>query len=301
MPILPVAPPQPVPIYSGFDYVTVDAAHRRVYAAHSASGALLVVDADSGSVIGQVRTGPIHGVAVDPATGHVFTGSSEMSVGEVDPATLKVVREVDVDGPVDAIAYDPGTGRIYADEDNGTRIFVIDAATFKVTSTITIPGHKPEFLAVDPADHDLYQNIADLGEYVEIDRDTLKVKKTVSTPELTSNHPLQYDAGYKHVLVGGKNGVLSTYDDHGKLLSQTPVQLNIDQCNLDPASHVLACAGGGKLTAVRANADGTATMLGEADMPKGVHTVAIDSATGHFWVVWAAPNGDFVQAYALGK
>ncbi|HEY0798268.1 MAG TPA: hypothetical protein VGD50_03905 [Candidatus Baltobacteraceae bacterium] len=301
MPILPLATPQPVPIYSGFDYVTVDSAHRRVYAAHSASGALLVVDADSGLVLGQARTGPIHGVAVDPVTGHVYAGSAEQEVVEVDPQTFKVLREAPTDGPVDAIAYDPANGRIYADEDNGTRVFVIDAATFKVTSTITIPGHKPEYLAVDPVDHDLYQNIADLSEYVEIDRDSLKVKKTVPTPELTSNHPLQYDSTYKHVLVAGKNGVLSTYDDHGKLLSQTPVQADIDQCSLDHASHILACAGGGKLTATLANPDGTATPLGAADVPKGVHTVGIDSKTGNLWVVWAAHDGDFVQAYSITK
>jgi hypothetical protein len=30
-----VAPPQPVPILSGFDYVTVDPVRRRVYAAHT--------------------------------------------------------------------------------------------------------------------------------------------------------------------------------------------------------------------------------------------------------------------------
>ena len=63
-----VAPPQPVPIYSGFDYLTVDAQRRRVYAAHTESNALLIVDADSGNVLGQVKVGNLHGVAVDPAS-----------------------------------------------------------------------------------------------------------------------------------------------------------------------------------------------------------------------------------------
>ena len=43
-------PPQPVPVFSGFDYVTIDAQRRRVYAAHGGSKALLIVDADSGKV-----------------------------------------------------------------------------------------------------------------------------------------------------------------------------------------------------------------------------------------------------------
>ena len=37
--------------YSGFDYVTIDAVNRRVYAAHGGSGRLLVADADTGKVI----------------------------------------------------------------------------------------------------------------------------------------------------------------------------------------------------------------------------------------------------------
>src|SRR6202020_1506396 len=67
--LIPALPPQAVPVYSGFDYVTVDPQRRRVYAAHTGSRALLIVDADSGKVLGQVRVGPLHGVAVDPADG----------------------------------------------------------------------------------------------------------------------------------------------------------------------------------------------------------------------------------------
>jgi hypothetical protein len=302
MPILPIAPPQPVLIYSVFDYVTVDASRPRVYAAHTGSSTLLIVDADSGLLLGQVRTGAIHGVAVDPLTGHVYTGSSGRVISDVDPTTLKVVREVTVDGPVDAVAYDPGRARIYADEDDGTRIFVVDSTTFQLVATIKLRGHKPEYLTVDPDDHDLYQNIADLDEYVDGDGQSLAIKSIVNTPELLSNHPLQFDSAFRHVLVGGKNGVLSTYTEQGRLLSKTQVQPDIDQCSLEQTSHVLACAGGGLLTAVQANPDGTTAPLGPTMVPQGVHTVGIDDRTGRMWVVWGSPNGgDCVQSFALSK
>ncbi|MBV9737882.1 MAG: hypothetical protein JO177_06895, partial [Candidatus Eremiobacteraeota bacterium] len=88
MPIVPVDQPQHVPVIGGFDYVTVDAAHRRVYAAHGGSRSLLVVDADSGKILGQVRVGPMSGVAVDPVTGHVFTGNGTWrNLSEVDPVS----------------------------------------------------------------------------------------------------------------------------------------------------------------------------------------------------------------------
>jgi DNA-binding beta-propeller fold protein YncE len=298
MPLTAVAPPEPVPIFSGFDYVTVDSVRRRVYAAHTASQTLLVVDADSGKVLGQVRVGPMHGVAVDPATGHVFTGNgTDRSVSEIDPETLKVLRTADVPGEVDAIAFDPGNGRIYADEDNGTHVFVVDAATMKSVGAVDLPGHKPEYLAVDQKTHAVYQNIADLNEIAVIDPATLKVTRTFPTPAVTSNHPLQYDAAYGHILVGGTNGTIAAYDTAGTLVGTVAIQPRVDQCSLDQISHQLACAGSGVLSLVRDMPSSAPIAVASTAVAKGAHTVGYDSKAGNVWIVWAEPAGDFVQAF----
>lgn len=301
MPIVPIAPPQSVPVSGGFDYVTVDALHRRVYAAHGGYRSLLVVDADSGAIVGQVRVGPMHGVAFDPASGTVYTGNGDdQSVSEIDPATLKVTRSVKVDGIIDAIAFDASNGHIYADEDDGTRIFVIDAKTMKQIGVVTLPGHKPEYLAVDPQTHDVYQNIANTAELVSIDPNTLKVKADVKTPEMTNNHPLQYDAGYKQVIISG-NGVMSVYSQDLKKLYQTEAPKGIDQCDLDQASHLLACAAGGSVTVFKTSAKGAPLKVADLMVAPGIHTIAIDAKTKNIWVVWASPKGegDFVQRFSL--
>ena len=300
MPFVPMTPPQPVPMFSGFDYVTVDAARRRVYAAHSGSQALMVVDADTGKVVTQVRVGPLHGVAVDPKSGHVFTGDGDArTVSEVDPVASAVLRSVDVPAPIDAIAFDPKTNRIFADEDDGTQIFVIDAATFKQVGTVALPGHKPEYLAVDPATSDVYQNIANLGEFVVVDGNSLGVKRTVDTADLGSNHPLQYDPAYHAIVVGGNKGILSSYDPQGKKLGSTTIQASVDQCSLDEVAHVLGCAGSGKLTFVKLAPNGALTVLGDVDVPRGVHTVGLDSQAHRAWIVWnERGTGDFVQGWS---
>jgi DNA-binding beta-propeller fold protein YncE len=299
MPIVPVAPPQPVPIISGFDYVTVDAQRRRVYAAHGGSQALLIVNADNGQVLGQVRVGPLHGVAVDPATGHVFTGDGyARTVSEIDPVAMKVLGSADVDGIVDAIAFDPVMHRVYADEDDGTRIFVVDTTTMKQTATVALPGHKPEYLAIDPKTHKIYQNIANLNEYVVVDPKSLSVTATVKTPDVDYNHPLQLDPGLGHLYIAGRNGVLATYDLSGKLLGTTKFQGGFDQCSVDTTRHNLVCAGGGGLTTF--HDDGAAvSIVGTQAIDKGVHTVGADEQTGNFWAVWASKAGDFVQAFKL--
>ncbi len=303
MTLIPVAPPVPVPMSGGFDYVTVDATHRRVYAAHTGARALLVVDADTGSVLNQIKVGPMHGVAYTTDGSKVYTGNGDdKSVSESDPATFKVLRTVAVAGPVDAIAYDETNGHIYADEDDGTRIFVIDAKSMKQIATVNLPGHKPEYLAVDPQTHDLYQNIADKSEVATIDAQKLTVRSTMATPELTNNHPLQYDAGFKQIVVGGANGVLSIYDATGKKQFQTTMPSHVDQCDLDQQAHLLACAAGTGITVFALAADAAPKMVGTYTGKYHMHTLAFDAKTKNVWAVMSDEGGtnkDFIQQFAL--
>jgi YVTN family beta-propeller protein len=282
-----------------FDYVTVDAQRRRVYASHTGSQALMIVDADSGAVLGQVQAGgPTHGVAVDPASGRVFIGNGTAnSVSAIDPVAMKVVATVAVGGPVDALTHDATLGRIYADEDDGPRLFVIDAKTMTLIKTLTLPAHKLEYLAVDPQSHVLYQNLADRSQYAVVDPHSLEVSATVATPELVNNHPLQYDPSLGVLAIGG-SGMLSVYGRDGVKRATIPVPSGIDQCDLDPGRHLLACAGGGKVTLVTLTKNG-AQISAQADVPRGVHTLAIDRKTGRVWVVWATAEGSFVQGYTI--
>jgi len=303
MPLLPVAPPIAVPGGGGFDYVTVDATRRRVYAAHSGASSLLIVDADTGAVLKQVKVGPMAGVAVNPATGNVYTGNGDdQAVSEVDPVAGTEVHRVAVTGHVDAIAYDPALGRIYADEDDGNRIFVIDAATFKQIAVVALPGHKPEYLAIDPKTHEIYQNIASDDEVAVVDPTSLKVSRTFATPELTNDHPLQYDADSGTIMTGG-GGKMSAYTPAGALRSSIAMT-RMDQCDYETTRKLLACGGGAKLTLTRLGPDGTLAPVASADVSPGVHTLAIDGKTGHIWVVWGtrgAPDGTgaFIQEFAL--
>ncbi len=294
----------PVPLAGGFDYVTVDAAHRRVYAAHTGASTLLIVDADSGAVLHQISVGPMHGVAYSADGTKVYTGNGDdKSVSESDPATFKVMRTAPVDGPVDAIALDEPKGLIYADEDDGTRIFVIDVKTMKQIATVALPGHKPEYLAVDPATHAVYQNIADKSEVAVVDPQQFSVASIVPTPELTSNHPLQYDAGFKQIVAGGANGVLGVYDPAGKKLFQAALPPHVDQCDLDQSTHLLACAGGTAITVFQLSADAAPKVVGSSAGAYRVHTLAFDAKTHDVWAVMVddgPSKAGYIQRFSLG-
>jgi len=299
VPLIPFTPPVSVPSTGGhgFDYVTVDAARRRVYAAHGGNRSLLIVNADTGKVLGQVRVGAMAGVAVNAATGDVYTGDGrDDALSEVDPVTMKVVHQVSVPGPVDAVAYDPAYHRLYGDEDDGTRIFVIDTSTFKQVATVNLPGHKPEYLVIDPQTHGVYQNIATDSEIAAIDPKTLKVTRIIPTPDIKNNHPLQFDASNGSLLVGG-TGVLSAYTLDGRRLGTAPIPPHLDQCAYDEQRSRLACAANGGISLYDVPASGSPKLLAQIAVGPHMHTVGVDSQTGRMWAVWGTPSGDFVQGF----
>jgi hypothetical protein len=300
MPLIAL-PPQSVGTPGGFDYVTLDATRRRVYAAHGGAQSLLVVDADTGAVLKQITVGPMAGSAVDPSDGHVFTGNGRAdSLSEVDPVAGTVLRTVNVQGPVDAIAFDPVLGRIYGDEDDGTRIFVIDARTFKEIATITLPGHKPEYIQIDPTTHEIYQNISDPDPHVSaiavVDPHALSVTRTIPTSDLQNNHPLQYDAVHRVLLVAGENQLLDVYDLSGRQLYQLPYPYRVDQCDYDASRGWLACAGGG-ITLIAFDGRSAPRILAHLDGARGLHTCAIDPRTGTIFGVWSDAQGSYVGRF----
>jgi DNA-binding beta-propeller fold protein YncE len=300
MHLVPMTPPAQVQTLSGFDYMTTDSVRRRIYAAHTGSRSLLIVNADDGRILGQVEVGPLHGVAVEPDNGHVFTGDGEnRTVSEVDPVAMTVVRTATVDGKVDAIQYDPVLHRVYADEDDGTHMYVVDTIAMKEIAVVPLPGHKPEYLAIDPQSHEIYQNIDDLSEIAVVDPTTLTVARTISTAEISHNHPLAFDSADRIILIGGKNATVATYNPSGSLLSTATIQQAVDQCDYDPGNRMLACAGSNEITVLHLDPSGAMETVAVTAVAAGVHTLTFDRQTHDLWMVWSEDKGDYIQRLSL--
>jgi hypothetical protein len=296
MPIT-ASPPQSVPIFSGFDYVTVDENRHRVFAAHTASKRLLIVDAPTGKVAMQVDVGPMHGIAFDPADGVAFTGNgTDASVSKVDPSSGTVLATTDVAGSVDAITYDPVRHRIYADQDNGPNVFVIDSTTMRTIGTIKMPADDLESPAVDPRTGRLYQNLANGGGFAIVDPATLRIVRVVKTPQLQDNHPLLFARAANQVIVGGINGVLSAYTPDGTHVGDVAVQPHIDQCSTGSKGEAIVCAGRGIVTIIGVRQGQAPQVVARIDTGHTeLHTAGIDESTGNVWVVYSDTGGDWVQ------
>lgn len=300
MPTFVALPPHAVPIVSRFDYVTIDPARRRVYAAHTGSQTLLIADERTGAVLGQVDVGPMHGVAVDPADGMVYTGDgTDQTISKVDPVAMKIVAQVNVPGNVDGIAYDPQLHRLYADQDGTDHIFVVDTRTMKLAGTVTLPSSDPEAIAIDPKTHAVYQNLNDSDSIAVIDPKTFKVVRTIKTPSLQHNHPLVFSAAFGELVAGGKNGIMSVYTPDGRHIADGTVQPDIDQCSISESGDLEACAGKGIVTLVHLAKDAAPRVIASFAGPPETHTVGIDVSHHEVWIVYPSDKGDFIQALRI--
>lgn len=242
----------------------------------------------------------MHGVAVDPADGNVYTGNgTDQTVTKVDPIAKKVVATVNVPGNVDGVVYDPVLHRLYADEDSGSHVYVIDTTTMKLVGTITLPSSDPEQMAIDPVTHLLYQNLNDRNSIAVIDPKTLKVIKIIKTPQLVHNHPLVFSPQLDQLVVGGKNGVMAAYSPSGMLLGDGKVQSGIDQCSLGQNGDLEVCAGAGVITLVKLARNGAPAVISTLDTKQDVHTVGIDQQRNRVWIVYPSTTGDFIEALRI--
>ena len=120
----------------GWDYLTTDSEARRIYISRGTH--VMVVDADSGKVVGDIADTPgVHGIALAPELGRGFTSNGrEGTVSIFDLKTLATSSKVKVGDNPDAILYDPATKRVFTFNGRSQDSTAIDAATGKVLGTI---------------------------------------------------------------------------------------------------------------------------------------------------------------------
>lgn len=223
----------PVPNDGGFDYVTLDSATRRIYFSHATQ--VEVVDADTGKFIGTIPDTPsVHGVAIAAAFKHGFTSNGrEDKVSMFDPATLKLIKKIDVGKGPDGIYYDPASKRVFTNNHGSHDITAIDAEKGEVVGTVNAGGDGEE--AIIGKDGLIYVNSEDTAEVVAFDPKSLEVKKRFSIGVAKTPTGLAYDARTDRLFVATRNDPKMVVMDAvtGKVISSFPIGAGNDWAEFD--------------------------------------------------------------------
>src|SRR6266550_1621287 len=189
----------PVPGNGGFDYVTIDSAARRVYLSHGTQ--VDVVDADNGKLVGTIPDTPgVHGIAIAPEFKHGFTSNGrENKVSMFDPATLQLIKKIDVGKGPDGIYYDPTTKRVFTNNHGSHDITAIDANTGAVVGTVKVEGDGEQAVIADGL---IYVNSEEASEVVVFNPKSLEVVNRFPIGVAKTPTGLAYDQKTKRLFIG---------------------------------------------------------------------------------------------------
>jgi len=154
------------------EYVDYDPVSNRIYQnIEPVPSMVLSVDPDSNTIVARWPVEPaekVHGLAIDGASGRVFSVGANGKLAVVDVRSGLVITTVDVASRVDQIAFDAATRRVYCPSGSGVLTVVQETdAGANVLDTITVP-RGTHTLAVDPKTHDVWISFgAPDGDYVE--------------------------------------------------------------------------------------------------------------------------------------
>jgi DNA-binding beta-propeller fold protein YncE len=268
----------PLPGEGSWDYLTMDAASRRLYVSHSTQ--IHVLDADSGAELGSIPAQGAHGIALAAEFGRGFvTNGSANNVTMFDLKTLKPIGVVATGKKPDAIAYDDATKRVFANNGDGDSSTVIDAADGKVLGTVELGGG-PESSAADGKGM-LFTNLEDKSEMVKIDARAMKVVARWKLAPCEQPSALAIDRASHRLFAGCRNHVMAVVDaDSGKVVTTAPIGDHVDAAAFDVATkQVFLSNGDGTVNVFREESPDHVRAVEVIQTQAGAKTMALDAKT----------------------
>jgi hypothetical protein len=274
----------------GFDYVTADAAGRRLYVARSGNpGRVNVFNLDTLEPVGAVpNANRTHGATVSPKSGHGFVSSNPVIM--FDTKTLATIKTIDVKGNPDGYLYDAFNDRVYILSHSKPHATAIDAADGSIVGAIDDLGGAPEQAATD-GKGTLYVDIEDAHSIAVVDARTLTVKTHYDLAGKGDGCAgLALDVKNQILFAACRNPqnmvILSATD--GKILTTLPLDGGSDGAVFNPNTmEAFSSHGNGTLTVIKENSPTSFAVEQTVKTMTGAKTLTLDSKTDRILLIAA--------------
>jgi DNA-binding beta-propeller fold protein YncE len=257
----------------------------------------MVVDENTGTLLGEV-TGiqGAHGTAVAEATGHGFaTSGNDQSVVMFDLKTFKVLGRIPAAEDADAIVYDSASNRVFTLNGDAHSSTVIDARAGSLITNIPL-GSKTEKGAY-AGDVNVYANLTDTSEVVEIDTKTATVTRRWTTSPCKQPVAMAIDTAHQRLFSGCRSGVMAVSNyEAGKVVATLPIGTGVDGAGFDAASgNAFASNANGTLTVIHQDSADQYHVIQNVQTPEGARNMGLDPTNHRVFIVSAkfgpAPAG----------
>ena len=277
---------------TGYDYLRVDAASRRLFVAHGSH--VEVLDADTGARLGQVSGVPgVHGIEIIDSLHAAFaTGGADRQLVVFDPQTLAVTRRIKYLGvKPDALQYDPASGLLFVVNGGSTGdVSVIDPASGAIVDTLELSGGKLEEIAFDGQGRG-FVNDEEKNLIHVFDSRTRKLIGQWPLGPAEGPTGLAIDRAHHRLFAACGNKLLAVVDaSSGALLETTAIGPEPDGAAFDAQSgKVFTSNRDGTLSVLAETTPGHFSLVQTVKTATGARTLALDEQTGRLFL----PAGEF--------
>ena len=277
----------PIPGEGGWDYLYADSPSRTLYVAHDT--VVDIVNLDSEKPVGKISgLKHVHGIATvdDLNRGYISDGGAN-EVVVFDLKSHAVLQRVKAGTNPDAILFDPATKRVFAFNGRSGDVTAIDVSSGKVAGTIPVGG-KLEFAATDGKDN-VYVNVEDKSELVQLDPQALKVKQHWSVKPCEEPSGLAMDVESRRLFSVCDNVMAVSDADKGKVVATVKTGEGPDAAVFDADRKLAFSSNGhdGTLTVVKEEGPDKFSVAETVTTEKSARTMALDTKTHKIYLAAA--------------
>jgi DNA-binding beta-propeller fold protein YncE len=272
----------------GWDYLSIDAAARRLYVAHGDH--VDVIDIDHNAPVGSIVDTPgVHDVAIAHQLGRAYVSDGQTSQASiVELNTLATIAHVITgDGP-DTVVYEPTRNEVYTFNGRGHSATVFDAHSGNVIATIALPG-RPEFAVADATTGRVYDNIEDKNLIVAIDVHSHQIVAQWPIAPGEGASSLDIDAAHHRLFVGCHNQQMLMVDaGNGRVIGSVPIGSGVDASAFDPGTQLaFSSTGEGTVTIAHEDSGEKLSVVQTLQTQPGARTMALDPSTHNIYLAVA--------------
>ena len=243
----------PLPnVSGGFNHMSVDDRHQRLFAPAPTDGMLEVLDLRSRKLWRSLPAERSTTALYAPESGQLYlTGARHLSI--YDGSTLDRIANIDLHSRLDEIQYDTGAQELFVGRmtSGATGIAIVALPEAKLVASIALPS-SPQGLALEREGPRLFVNLPDDGAVAVIDRRKRRVEATWKLKGASDNFPIALDEKDGRLLIATRAPaemiVLDTRT--GETIGRVPCVEDADDMWYDPVKRRIYISGGGGFVSV---------------------------------------------------
>jgi len=224
-------------VQGGFNHMSVDAEHQRLFAAAPTNKTLEIVDLSTGKPWRSLEGEKPAAARYAPEFNQLYVPRGQ-SLYIYDGKTFDLVTSIDLESNLDELQYDAHAKQLYVGcmTTDKTGIAVISIPEGKLLGKIPLPA-KPQGIAVEQKGTRIYANMPSLKQIAVMDREKRTLLNAWPLEDVQGNTPIGLDEARHRLFIGARRPAQLVVVDTATSKPVAKIDTNSDADDLfyDPA------------------------------------------------------------------